>query len=322
MPFVALDRDWLGERWEVREWHERTRRVNLPALAQAVRECELVFGWFASWHTFWPFAFARLFNKPSVLVVGGYDVANLPEIAYGHQRGGMKKWVSRSVMRLATHLTTYSHYNQQEIERNIGWPPHQVQMISLGVPDPFKELPPAQRDSLVLTVGHVDRSNLRRKGHAAFVRSATNLPDVSFALVGRWADDAIQQLRAEARPNVTFTGWVPAGTLHAYYRRASVYVQASQHEGFGLALAEAMLAGCVPVVTPRGAIAEVVGEAGCYVESDQPAELARVIAQALNSEPGRRRQARERILSCFPPERRRQALHTLIDQILEAVPST
>ena len=65
-----------------------------------------------------------------------------------------------------------------------------------------------------------------------------------FLFVGRWHDDAIEELRAIARDNVTFTGWLSDAELHAVYRRAAVYVQASRHEGFGMAIAEAMLAGC------------------------------------------------------------------------------
>ena len=54
-----------------------------------------VVGWFASWHTFWPLTFAWLLRKPSLLIVGGFDTANVPEIGYGYQQGGMTKRLSR-----------------------------------------------------------------------------------------------------------------------------------------------------------------------------------------------------------------------------------
>ena len=40
--------------------------------------------------------------------------------------------------------------------------------------------------------------------------------------------------------------------LTTLYAEDSVYVQPSLHEGFGLSVAEAMSAGCVPVVTSAG----------------------------------------------------------------------
>ena len=81
-------------------------------------------------------------------------------------------------------------------------------------------------------------------------------------LAGRWDDGAADALRDEAPPNVTLTGWVEQDVLNEQMRRASVYVQASAHEGFGMSVAEAMLAGCIPVTTRAGALPEVVGDAG------------------------------------------------------------
>ncbi len=104
----------------------------------------------------------------------------------------------------------------------------------------------------MLTVGNVDRPNLQRKGLEPFVRAAALLPGRRFVVVGAWLDDAIEQLRAIAPPNVTFTGRLSDAQVQDQLRRAAVYVQASLHEGFGMSLAEAMAAGCVPVVTRAG----------------------------------------------------------------------
>ena len=106
------------------------------------------------------------------------------------------------------------------------------------------------------------RLNLERKGHRPFVLAARELPDVRFVLAGRWDDDAIDVLRADAPENVLFTGYLEDEELDAWFRRAAVYAQPSLHEGFGLSLAEAMLAGAVPVVTKAGALPEVVGDVG------------------------------------------------------------
>src|SRR5947208_2363228 len=116
--FVSLDRDILRRRWTVEEWPQYSRAVNIPRLLSAIRRSDLVFGWFASWHTFWPITLARLMHKPSLLVVGGYDVASVPKIGYGHGRGGLKKWISRSAIRQASALTTFSNFSQREVQQN------------------------------------------------------------------------------------------------------------------------------------------------------------------------------------------------------------
>src|SRR5215204_3910830 len=109
----------------------------------------------------------------------------------------------------------------------------QISALYHGVPDRIGSLPPATRERIVLTVGNVNHSNLQRKGHEPFVRAAALLPDVRFVLVGDWQDDAIEHLRSIATGNVSFTGRVAGETLLNHYRNASVYVQASLHEGFG-----------------------------------------------------------------------------------------
>ena len=163
--FVRLDLAELQKRYQVTECYLRSRWVNPAAIWHQVKKHDLVFGWFASWHTLLPMEFARLLHKPSVLVIGGYDVANIPEIGYGHQRGGMKRWLSRRTMRSAGCLITNSGYSQEEAVRNAGFAKEQVRAVYHGVPDPFNALPPGPRARMALTVGNVDRSNLQRKGH-------------------------------------------------------------------------------------------------------------------------------------------------------------
>jgi len=315
--FVQIDRDLLAERHELRDWYQPGRVPNLIGLIPAVIRSELVFGWFASWHTFFPVTLAWLFRKPSVMVVGGFDTANMPDIGYGYQQGGLRRWASRWIMRRATRLVTNSNYSLSEIERNTPIPPERVTVIHHGVPDPFGGLPdPGSRERMAMTVGHLVRSTLEQKGHRPFVRAAAELPDVRFVFVGKWHDDAIEVLRELAGDNVEFTGWVSDDELHDLYRRAGVYVQASRHEGFGLAVAEAMLAGCVPVVTNVTAMPEVVGDAGVLIESQEAAAVAGGVREALDLGPEAHARARERILTAFPMEKRRDALLTVVEEAL------
>jgi glycosyltransferase involved in cell wall biosynthesis len=314
--FVRLDLAELRKRYEVTECFLSSRWLNPFSIWKLVRSHDLVFGWFASWHTCLPLEFARRLHKPSLLIIGGYDLANLPEIGYGHQRGGMKKWLSRRTMQAASCLVTNSVFSRDEAVRNAHLGTNQVHAVHHGVPDPFGVLPAGHRERMVLTVGNVDRSNLQRKGHEAFVRAAALMPDVEFVLAGAWKDNAANQLRALATPNVKLTGRLSDEELNDYYRRASVYVQASRHEGFGMSVAEAMLAGCVPVVTRAGALPEVTGDAGILVDEPEPAVLAEAIEAALNYSDNARTAIRKRILDRFPMERRGRLLEQLIQPLM------
>jgi len=315
--FVQLDLDELRERYDVTECYLRSRWINAASIWQQVRTHDLVFGWFASWHTFLPLLFARVSRKPSLLVIGGYDLADMPEIGYGHQRGGIKRWISRRTMYLANRLVTNSYYSRNEAARNALLPEEEVHPIYHGVRDSFRSLPKGSRSRVALTVGNVDHSNLRRKGHEPFVRTAALMPDVNFVLAGAWKDNAIEYLRSIATPNVTFTGWLSKEALWDYYWGAAVYVQASLHEGFGLSVAEAMLAGCIPVVTRAGALPEVVGEFGVSISEPEPAIIAQAIEKALAHDDASRIVIRQTILDRFPMKKRGQALDQLIAPLLD-----
>jgi glycosyltransferase involved in cell wall biosynthesis len=320
--FIRVDRELLAERYPLEEWRQPGRFTNPVRLLPMFRRCDVVVGWWASWPTFWPITLAWLARKPSLLVVGGFDTANMPEIDYGFQQGGPRRWLSRWVMRRARRLVTNSFYSRAEIERNIGFDPERVQVIHHGLRDPYGSLPDDAREPMALSVGFVTRANLEIKGQRAFVEAAAELPDVRFVLAGPWRDDAIDSLRARATPNVTFTGWVEQVDLDALFRRASVYVQPSRHEGFGIAVAEAMLAGCVPVITTAGALPEVVGDAGVQAPSDAPAAVAGAIRRALELGPDARARARERVLGAFPLDGRRQALWAAVDELAARAHST
>jgi glycosyltransferase involved in cell wall biosynthesis len=311
--FVAIDRELLEERWEVEDLYQPGRLPNPLKIVPAVLRADLVFGWFASWHTFLPMTLAWLLRKPSVQIIGGFDTANMPDIGYGYQQGGIRRWASRWIMRRAKVLVTNSNYSRSEITANTPIPAERIRVVHHGVPDPFGDLDDSRRERRALTVGAIDAGTLVQKGQLPFVQASELLPDVGFSFVGKPLDESVERLRAAAGQNVTFLGWVSEEELHEEYRRASVYVQVSRHEGFGLAVAEAMLAGCVPVVMDVTAMPEVVGDAGITVSSQDPEEVARGIEAALALGPDAHRRARERILAEFPMQVRREGIHAAVE---------
>ena len=315
--FVKIDRDLLSDSNIVLEYHaSRKFPFGVIQYWRGIKESDILFCWFASWNSFWALLISKLFQKPSILVIGGYDIANLPAAKYGLQRGGIGKWISRLAMKLATSLFTNSYYSQGEAEKNAGLPPGRVHVIYHGVPDTFGHFENLPRERIALTVGKVEWANLKRKGLEPFVRVAAFFPDVQFILVGAWIDGSIEHLRSIATPNVLFTGRVNEKILIEYYNRTSVYVQASMHEGFGMSLAEAMLGGCIPVVTNVGALPEVVGNFGVKFNNINVFELKKAIDIALMLQEDERTKIRDWILQKFPLQQRKIELYKIINEVL------
>jgi glycosyltransferase involved in cell wall biosynthesis len=303
--FTRIDLEALRRRFEVEEYLQEGARPRMRELTAKLRRCDVVFGWFASWHTLAALPLARMLGKPSVLVTGGFDTASVPEIGYGSMQDPIRRWRTRVTVRRATRLITNSRYLQGEIERNLGIPPQRVRVVYHGLPDRFGAAePPRHERPVALTVAVVHRWNLERKGLRAFTEAAALAPEADFVVVGKWADDAIDELRAIAAPNVTFTGFLSDEELDREFLRADVYVLASWHEGFGLAAAEGMLAGCVPVVTEAGALPEVVGDTGVRIPAVGAGEIAAGVRTALELGPEAGARARARVLERFPLEAR------------------
>src|SRR2546423_15449416 len=87
--FVMNDCELLARHYTTTVRYERSPwELNPFRIWNEVRRHDLVFCWFASWHSLLPVVAARIQRKPSAVVVGGYDVANVPQAGYGSQRGG------------------------------------------------------------------------------------------------------------------------------------------------------------------------------------------------------------------------------------------
>lgn len=95
---------------------------------------------------------------------------------------------------------------------------------------------------------------------------------------------------------VRFLDYVEDENLPGLYAGASLFVLPSFDEGFGLSPLEAMASGTPVIVSNRGALPEVVGDAGLIFDLSNPDTLSNIMKQCL-SDPDLRKSMREKGLA-------------------------
>jgi len=116
----------------------------------------------------------------------------------------------------------------------------------------------------------------------AFAQVRHVCPDYKLVIAGGVGWDAESDLALPQELGIAdaviFTGRVSSGVLQSLYLGASIYVQPSWTEGFGLPVLEAMANGVPVVVSDGGALPEIVGSAGEVVSLDG---RSRIFAKSL-----------------------------------------
>lgn len=341
--FVEEDRRILEKHYDVRAFHFDAEaatsalglvRLWLQQLWWLLRElpaADLVYGWFVDYHVALPVLLAPRFGVPTAVVLGGMDCNWLPELNYGVWESGWRAPLVRWIVHRADVLPTVSaslveaeeRYSQAGERRRNGIrvhvpdleTPHPV--IHLGFRPDDWPLGPAERPDTVTTAALVDdRRTFRVKGHDLFLAAARRMPEVSFRIVGV-SEAFAATLRAEADvpDNVALLPPRPRPALRAVYQETSVYAQLSRVEAFGLVVGEAMLSGCVPMVSTVGHLPTLVGEAGTVVDRPDPDAIADALREALDRGSEARRAARTRIEEHFTVAQREARLTDLLAEV-------
>ncbi len=140
----------------------------------------------------------------------------------------------------------------------------------LGVNTPF-----------LLYVGAVSRPK-NIEGLVSMYRHVRQLnSSVSLVVVGDKFWPGYDQDPLEGVEGVRWFRYLPDEALAALYGGCQALVTLSWYEGFGLPVVEAMYQGAPVVVSDRGALPEVVGEAGLVVDPSDPASAAQVVSELL-----------------------------------------
>ncbi len=270
---------------------------------------DVVLCWFASVYSAVAVAAARLISVRSLVVIGGVDVACEPQLKYGIWQSRWKSKLVRYALRRASLVLAVDPSLREDAMRLAQYDGRNILYLPTGY-DPEFWKPLGIKVPLVLTVAAVDDEvRFRVKGLDTLIEAARRLSEVRFVLIG-----VSQPLVARyAIPeNMTVHPRIDRKALLPYYQHAKVYCQPSRREGLANTLCEAMLCGCIPVATEVGGNPTAVGQTGFLIPPDRVEALVEAIVRALAADERVGIEARTRVVSLFPREKRDRELLRLV----------
>ena len=287
-------------------------RLNSPfdaiRMIAAIARSRLVYIWFSTGRAATlALILGKILRKKVVSVAGGSEVSSKPTIRGMDGRARLRFFFTRIILETADCVLCVSNFTKEEVMRNSN--PRRCEVVYNAIDaEKFKR---TTKGDIVMTVA---AGKWKTKGIDRFVQLASNLPERKFVVVG----SVIREMPADAaRPkNVDFIGNLPPSRLRPIFGAARFYCQLSRYESFGVALAESMLAECVPIASDAGALPEIIGDEGFVVPQGSPEKVARIIDEYWNQTEELGRRARRRIAAEYSINRRTSRLRVLLKEIV------
>ncbi len=311
--FIEKDIKILRKYFEVKDVKIKKTK-DIFTLVSNILWSDLVYVWFAGKHAGLSVFFSKIFNKKSVVVLGGYDAANIPEIKYGLWAVGKisDRFLAKYALKHADKVVAVDETLIENIIKYVNIKNFEV--IPTGYnPEFWKKI--NEKQNLVLTVGYVDSERrMRVKGIDMFIKVARKIPSTKFLIVGV-SESFKVKIKDIAPNNIQILPPMSQSELRKLYSDAKVYCQLSMSEGLPNALCEAMLCECVPVTTDVGGMPKAVGNCGFVIPVGDINSAVNAVKKALKSNSNLGKCARERIEKLFPEEKRERKLLSLIHSL-------
>jgi glycosyltransferase involved in cell wall biosynthesis len=330
--FIQQDIELLSDNYSIKintyDWRKKAL-APFYLLSQAIKllvqipQSAIILVQFGGYWSLIPSLYGRLFNKPVYIVLHGTDCASIPSLKYGSLRIPLLKWFCKQSYTLATQLLPVSDSLVETTNKFIDWEKPirnglkyhfpklttPIQVIPNGFDTDFWVPNEANRTEVITFLTVMSPAQFILKGGDLIVELAAEKPDFHFRFVGLDCPDGVQ-----APLNVTFLGRMDRESLRKEYQAANYYFQLSSYEGFGCALCEAMLCGCIPIVSEVNALPEIVGVTGVSVPFRRMSNLLISVQIIHNFSHGKNINltSRERIKALFSLDKRKELLLTTL----------
>ena len=216
------------------------------------------------------------------------DFLEHPERTRGEIRRDYPR-LARAHARRADAIVVPSRYTAGEVQRAFDVARDRVFVCPPGVPE-WQEGPRRyDRNGYLLFMGTLEpRKNVPGllSAYAELLARSSRIPRL--VLAGRTGSDASEILHRISQPplagRVEHLGYVADSSRRQIFAGARAFVLPSLEEGFGMPVLEAMSLGIPVVASARGALPELVGDAGLLVNPAEPSSLVEALARVLGDD--------------------------------------
>jgi glycosyltransferase involved in cell wall biosynthesis len=230
----------------------------------------------------------------AVVTVHDLSFIHYPDMVMPGMTRQLNTWVPRSVER-ADHVIAVSEATRLDLIEFYHTPPEKISVFYHGVTPEFQPITkPSQlaavrqkyglgESQFILSVGTLHP----RKNYRRLIQAVARLKHpIHLVIVGSKGWQYEEVFSEVDRQNLTerahFIGFVADGDLPALYSAASLLVNPSLYEGFGLPTLEALACGTPVIASNQSALPEVVGQAGLLVDPLEVDEIAAAITRLLD----------------------------------------
>jgi len=199
----------------------------------------------------------------------------------------------------ADRIITISKKTKEDLIKFFKISSEKIEVIHLGVEERYKQMKEIPEEikkkyflpeKFILYVGNLNLHKNVDNLIKAYANLQTDLKN-KYKLVLGTSKEGENYLRIKnliekhkLKDNIIITGFIEEKDLPLVYNLSSLFVFPSLYEGFGLPVLEAMACGVPVISSNRGAIPEVIGDAGILINPESIEEISSSIIKVLENE--------------------------------------
>lgn len=287
------------------------------------------FSWWAS-GSILPFIVSCVLRKAIIVIAGGNEAMFYRDSISNQPLGYLatpwyKKIATRITLRYSTRIIIVSEFMRSDVTKLGARNP----ILVHNSVDTNRFAPTMNTErSEITTIFKLDRDVIELKRGNILLKAIPlvleKYPKQIFTFIGGFGN-AYEEFYNKCEElgisnNIKFVNNVPNDEIVNWMQRSKLYIQISDTETFGVAIAEALSCETPVLVSKRGAIPEVVGDLGTYVNHNDYKDVANGILKILDMNKEDRniieKKMRDRIVTHFSYEKRKAKISDVINSIL------